>query len=218
MATRITIETAARTELQELTAGFWAATELHSWFDEANAEITSKTKQEATATITMVAGTESYSLPTDFFLARRVELQTTPGSASNWMFLQPLAIDFRDPGDLLDTTTQTGTPYGWYIFGTKIYFTPIPNGAYSGTLFYVKNAVASTSDSDTPSYPNGIAQVRVDNAIKKYIVASALLKRQDPTYAIYAGGYTADVSAIESDAAKRGSATPPIVVNDWWAE
>lgn len=218
MATRLAIETAARTELQEATAGFWVASELHTWFDDANAEIVARTKQETTGTITMVSGTESYSLPTDFYLARRVEIQTTPGSASSWMYLQPISIDFRDPGDLLDTTTQTGTPYGWYIFGSKIYFTPIPNGAYSGTLYYVKNATASTLDADTPSYPNGVAQVRVDTAIKLYICAQALRKRQDAAYTTYAQDYNAALAGIVEDATARGSMTPPIVVNDWSEE
>lgn len=215
MATRLTIETAARTELQESTPGFWSAAELHIWFDEANAEIVSRTKQETTATITMVSGTESYSLPTDFYLARRVEVQSTPGSASNWLYVQPVGIDFREPGDLSDTTTQVGTPGYWYIYGSKIYFSPIPNGAYTGTLYYVKNATATTADGDTPSYPNGIAQVRVDSAIRKYICAQALRKRQDSAFSTYANDYNADVAGIVADAAERGSMTPPLVVNDW---
>lgn len=218
MATRLTIETAARTELQEATAGFWAATELHGWYDEAHAEIVARTKQEATSQATLVNGTESYSLPADFYMARRVEVQMTAGSNTSWTQVQPYNLDLRRPGDPLNPTLLTGVPSGYYIFANRIYFIPLPDSAYVSTMYYYKNATASTSDSDTPSYPEGIAQVRVDGAIKLYIVAQALRKRQDQSYTTYANDYNAAVDKMASDAGERGSATPPMAISDWWDE
>lgn len=218
MATRATIRTAARTELQEATAGFWSDAELNTWFDEANADITVATKQEATATLTTVSGTESYSLPADFYLARRVELQFIAGSPSNWFEVIPYSLDLRRPGDPLNTATLTSTPIGYYIFNNKIYFVPIPDQAYSGTLYYFKNATQSTQDSDTPSYPEGIAQQRIDTAIRLYICAQALRKRQDSAYTTYAQDYNNVLGGVARDALERGSSAPLQVHDDWAAD
>jgi len=215
MATRLTIVTNARTELQESTAGFWADTELQRWYDDANSEITTSTKQEATASSVLVSGTEAYALPADFYLARRVELQSTAGSASNWFNVLPYPLDLRRPGDPINTTNLTSTPVGFFIFAGDIYFVPIPDQAYSSTLYYFKNAVISSSDSDTPSYPEGIAQQRVDTAIKLFICAMALRKRQDSAYITYSGDYNIALAGIVKDALDRGSTAPLQVLDDW---
>lgn len=215
MSTRLTIETRIRTELQESTAGFWTNAELEAWMDEANADIVRATKQESTATITCVAATESYALPADFYLARRVELQSTAGSATNWFQVLPYSIDLRRPGDPINTATLTGSPTGFYIFNNKLYFVPIPDQAYSGTLYYYKNATAFTGDSDSPSYPEGASVARVDRAILLYTCAMALRKRQDGAYITYASDYNSLLTAIIADAAERGNDAPLQVFDDW---
>lgn len=215
MATRLTIETNARTELQEATPGFWTAAELHRWYDDANSEITVATKQEATATVVTVAGIESYSVPTDFYLARRIEIQSVAGSATNWINLLPYSLDLRRPGDPLNSVTLTSTPSGFYVFNNRVYFIPVPDSAYTSTLYYFKNAAQSTQDSDTPSYPEGIAQQRVDTAIFLYICAQALRKRQDSAYTTYSSDYNAALAGITRDALDRGGTASLQVYDDW---
>jgi hypothetical protein len=165
----------------------------------------------------MVAGQESYTLPADFYLMRRIELQTNAGSATDWQALQPISLDLRSPGDPL-TAAGLSVPAGWYILGGKLYVSPIPDQAYSGTLYYFKNATPMTSDGDTPIYPEGLVAEVVDPMLKDYVVAKALTRRQDPAYTIYAGRYDAGLGQIIRDAEERGNANPYVIVDDWAGE
>lgn len=218
MSTRLTLRTNVRTELQETTPGFWQDSELNGWLDEAHAEIVAATRQDAISSFTLAANTESYALPADFFLARRVEIQTSPGSVSSWIEVKPYSLDLRRPGDPLNTTTQASTPVGYYILDGKLYFVPVPDQAYSADLYYFKNATPFTSDTDTPSYPEGIPAARVDNVLTDYVVAKALTKRQDPAYTVYAGRYDAGLLALSIEAQRRGMATSDQVVDDWLSD
>lgn len=215
MATRGTIVTNARTELQETTPGFWTNAELQNWADEAHADLVAATRQEASSTLTLVAQTESYALPADFYLVRRVELQSVAGSATNWQELQPLGLNYRQPADPTNTLNLASVPYGYYIFGGKIYFVPVPDQAYSGTLYYYKNATPFASDSDTPSYPEGVPAFRFDRLLVLYICAMALRKRQDTAYTTYLADYNAGRADMVRDALNRGSSAPLIVADDW---
>jgi len=215
MANRGQIITTVRLELQEATPGFWVNSELNTWADEAHADLVAATKQETKITITMAAQTESYALPADFYLARRVEMQTTAGSSTNWRELQPLGVNFRQPSDPVNSATTASAPYGYYIFGGSIYFIPIPDSAYSGTLYYLKNATPFTSDTDTPSYPEGIPAFRFDRLITLYVCALALRKRQDPAYSTYLSDYNGGRADMIREALNRGVSAPLIVSDDW---
>lgn len=215
MTTLATLRTTARTELQEAVAGFWADSELTLWVNEANGELIDAAAVDATSTLTLVANTESYSLPADFSLARRVEIQVPGASAANWMVLQPLSIDLRSPGDPLNTTTLTSTPTGWYVFNNKLYLIPIPDQSYTGTLYYFKRSALLVGDSDALVYPEGFSSVTFDKAIVDYVVAKALTKRQDNAYTIYAGRYNAGLGALQRFAEERGNSNPMVVINDW---
>lgn len=210
-----TVRTDIRTELQEPTAGFWTDAELTKWINRSYMDLIRACKVEATSTLTLANGTESYSLPSDFYMGRRVELQSTAGSATNWFEVQPYDLNLRRPGDPLSSATFTSTPVGWYIFNNKIYFVPVPDLAYSGTLYYYKNATPLVADGDSFVYPEGVLADTFDPAVLYFAVGMALRKRQDSAYTTYLGDYAAARGEIIRDAGDRGMETPLIVHDDW---
>lgn len=207
-----------RDELQETTAGFWSQAELLKWANRAYRRIYRAMKVDATSSLTLASGTESYSLPSDFYLARRVEIQTLAGSSTSWTALQAISLDLRRPADPLATATLTAQPTGFYIFNNKLYFAPIPDAAYSGTLYYFKYPTALVNDNDSLVYPEGIDSDRFDEAIDWYVIGQALRKRQDPAYTTYLGDFQALLNQLSADAAERGSAEPLLVRDDWASE
>lgn len=217
MATITATLAQVRAEIQESTAGFWSDAEITNWLNEAYSELLVALSVETTSTLTLVAGTESYSLPTDFRLARRVEIQTTVGSATNWIEILPYTLDLRRPGDPVNPVTLTSTPTGYYIYANKISFVPIPDGAYSGTLYYYQGATVLTGG-QSPTYPEGIQAIRFDRALFLYACAQALRKRQDPAYTTYGNDYNSAVAALVKESLDRGSYAPLMVKDDWFSE
>lgn len=218
MSTWATIRSGIRTELQEASAGFWSDAELLKWGNKAYSNLIKALRVEGTSTLTLAAGTESYTLPTDFYLARRVEIQSTAGSVTNWINVLPYSLDLRRPGDPTVPTLITGVPSGYYIFGNKIYFVPIPDSAYSGTLYYFKNATPLAADGDSPAYPEGVIATDFDDTIELFVCARALRKRSDASYTTYAGDYNSALAALTGDATDRGDAAPLQVRDDWMSE
>ena len=217
MATIAATLAQVRAEIQEPTAGFWSDAEITNWLNEAYSELLVALKVETTAALTLVARTESYAHPADFYIARRVELQTTAGSPTNWIEVQPYNLDLRRPGDPTNPLTLTGVPFGYYIYGGKIVFVPIPDSAYSGTLYYYQNATVLTGG-QSPSYPEGIQAIRFDRALFLYACAQALRKRQDGAYTTYGNDFNSAVAALTRDALERGSNAPLQVHDDWMSD
>lgn len=215
MTTWTTRRADIRDELQETTAGFWSQAELLRYAMRGYNRLHAALKVEETATLTLVAGTEHYALPADFYLARRVEIQQVAGSSTAWIKLNPLALDHRRPSDPLVTATLTAQPEGFFVFENRLYFVPIPDAAYSGTLYYYKYPAALVNDSDPLVYPEGIDSVRFDEAFDWYVIAMALRKRQDPAYTTYLADFAALIQVLEGVAAERGASTPLLVSDDW---
>lgn len=207
--------TAIRDELQEVTPGFWSQAELLRYAHRGYQRMIRALRVEKTSTLTMVVGQEAYDLPADFYLVRRVELQTVAGSAEHWQQVQPINLDLRRPGDPLQTATLTAFPTGYYLFGGKIRFVPAPDKAYSGTLYYYRSATALVDDVDELVYPTGIDTERFDEALDWYVCAMALRKRQDPAYTTYLGDHAAALNQLIADADEEGQSTPLMVRDDW---
>ena len=207
-----------RDELQETTAGFWSDAALLRYGNRAYQRIIRRLRVEKTSTLTLVVGTEAYSLPTDFYLARRVELQTQAGSTTSWQEVRALSLDHRRPGDPLQTATLTAIPTDYYIFADQIHFVPQPDQAYSGTLYYYRDATSLTLTTSPLVYPKGINTEKFDEVFDWYVCAMALRKRQDPAYTTYLGDYAAGLNDLVADSEKRGQAKPLIVSDDWESE
>jgi hypothetical protein len=86
--------------------------------------------QEASTTISTVAGTESYALPTDLREIRVVKLNNNPNRV----------LDFATPDSFFKTHSSEGqgTPVSYTIIGSNIHVRPIPDAVISRALTEVK--------------------------------------------------------------------------------
>lgn len=98
--------------------------------------------QETTTTISVVAGTASYNLPSDFLKLYKARYE--------WKALE--LIRYEE----IDNTTYTGSPEYYYIRANKIWFYPIPDKALSIELIYTKrlSTLSDSQDSEIPARAN----------------------------------------------------------------
>ena len=110
--------------------------------------------QEKTTTVTLIAGTQEYSLPSNY--------QST--ISLSWDY--PLKQIQKE-----DVITATGTPTSYYIYAWSLWVYPTPTQAQTLTLLYEASQpdIADWQDSTTPTI--------CDMAIK-YLTASSLLKQK----------------------------------------
>lgn len=92
----------------------------------------------ASTTLAMVAGTASYSLPTDFYKLRKVELKR----GSRWHKLLPNDLDvshrFHD----------NNTPSRYRLQSRNIIFAPAPAAVENYRIYYIPIRAPLTADSD----------------------------------------------------------------------
>ena len=91
--------------------------------------------------ITTVAGTEYYTLPSDYLEMRNIQLNTNPRQR----------LKYRTP-EQLDTeypTTTTGVPTIYTIIGTELQLRPIPAAANTLEIAYYKKLAALSSSNTT---------------------------------------------------------------------
>lgn len=107
-------------------------------------------------TASTVADQQEYTLPTDLYKLRRVEINydITNSSTATRRAL-PVSLDavLRDLGGLNSITPYRSPAY--YLRGTKIGFLPIPNAAGTNaiTYWYIKNISELSASSDAIDIP-----------------------------------------------------------------
>jgi hypothetical protein len=103
---------------------------------------------ETTQTITTVAGTNSYSLPTGNV---RVLSLVDPQTADPLTDVEVSALD--------DTpSTGRGRPTSFALYGSSLTLYPTPDQAYSLTLRYLRQGATPSSDSDVVATTTGIPE------------------------------------------------------------
>ena len=97
-------------------------------------------QMEASTTMTLVANTSVYSLPSDFLQARVVYLETNPIALLEQTTLENLFAQYPQ------TTTQQ--PQKMAIVGTSFQVRPVPDGTYTVPFYYYADP-APLSDTNT---------------------------------------------------------------------
>ena len=108
-------------------------------------------------TISLVAGTANYDLPTDFFKLKGIDISRNG-------FLYPMNLvpwDHRNKYQV--TTSYQSTPIDYMFYGNQIRFLPIPNAGFSVTAYYIPAPPVYVSDS---TLIDGVA------GFEKYIIYS----------------------------------------------
>lgn len=116
-----------------------------------------------TATISVVAGTSAYSLPTAFYQLLGVDVSL---GSNEYMALRPFQFHDRN-------STEAGLGWGYpdgvkyRIMGSQIHFRPIPTAAETVLVHYVPYPTSLSADGDTFDGINGWEElVVVDTAAK----------------------------------------------------
>jgi len=132
-----------------------------------------------TSTLNTVNGTDTYNLPSDFFLLRGVDIDF--GGGSPWP-IRPYSFADRYYGRSSNGTGVTGWSYTGDVFyrtyGTadvdpangfsyKMRFTPVPDGVHEVTMWYIPHAPEMVNGTDIWDGFNGWEEYAVvDSAIK----------------------------------------------------
>lgn len=189
--TRSTLRTDTRSYLDESTEADWKDTDLNRSINKYYQKVVTAVMETfedyylTEATADTVADQQEYSLPTDFFKIRRVEINYDIDN-SNSAFSRALRFDIDAArGRLAETNLGIGVVRNpsYYIQGDLIGFLPIPsnNGDEAIKIWYVRYISDMDDDTDTIDipYPDRYYEI-----ITKFAAAEALRKgQQEPTEA-----------------------------------
>jgi len=127
-----------------------------------------------TSTISVVSGTDTYSLPADFYKLDGVDLQVDALSG-RYLTLRPFM--FAERNKFRSGLAFTNAPYGqvfkYILAGSNIRFLPIPSLPATVQLWYTPNPTVISSFADT-------LQVVVggDEYLSLYIACAMLIKEE----------------------------------------
>jgi hypothetical protein len=156
---RSELRTALRSFLNEDIPGFWTDAQLNTYINLANDRVNSiisATREDyftISATFSTVAGTKSYSFPTDCRFIRRMEIYD-PTNEGNIIKLDELRWPrIEANGDWLFPLT-TAQPKRYVTRGTQFDLYPTPDAAYPIRIYYDARPATMDSDDDIPTSPS----------------------------------------------------------------
>lgn len=183
-----------RVAVEESSARFWQNTDLNSWINDALRDIARRAEviQSFNTSVTIVAGTNKYNLPTNVIRVHRVEFDPS-GSSS----IYPLEASTYQQMDAMWGVNQSsgGNPRFYVLWGMppnlQIQLYPVPSVAGSLNLFYYRLPAAASLDADVLEVPEGW-----DDAIVDYCEAQAKRRDHDQTWTEAMGLYEAKVQRL----------------------
>lgn len=125
-----------------------------------------------------IAGQELYNLPPDFFEFKRIERSDT-GEA-----LAPVDLNEKDSSNSSLSPASLNNKMGYYVIGSSIGFSPVPQGSIPIRLWYVPILLDMVNDADVsliPSNYHDMMAIRaaIDAFMKDEADTSALERRWD---------------------------------------
>lgn len=156
---RSELRTALRSFLNEETAGFWTDAQLNTYINLSNDRVNSiisATREDyftISATFSTVAGTKSYSFPTDCRFIRRMEIfdSSDEGYVIKLDELRWPRIEAN--GDWLFPNAPA-QPKRYVTRGTQFDLYPTPDAAYTIRIYYDARPATMDSDADSPTSPS----------------------------------------------------------------
>lgn len=142
---------------------FFADTEYYSYLYQAEMILASKAKciHAVDTSISTVAGTRTYSLPTNVIAIKRIEYNGIKLKKYN---------SFREDdfvtGSSANTASQ-GTPQYYEIFAKTIYLRPLPNAVQTLKIFAIKQPSAITSTASTIDIPSEHHHTLINYALSR---------------------------------------------------
>ena len=156
-----------------------------------------------TGTLSLVDGTESYTLATDFSKFRsNVVILTSPTNNEKPIYRAP-SNQFKEWNPVTSNDSKT-IPEWWYEDpndDTKVLFYPIPNTSYTVTYDYIALSSDMSVTSDTPFFPARWHHILVDFAMSMHYESAAQRNYDAANYHLIK--YTNGKKQLISDYKKR---------------
>jgi hypothetical protein len=137
------------------------ATSLYAWINEANQKLHGKLVEalgeeyvSSVATLTTIAGTADYAVPTGFFKLYGVELTLSGEVTSLEPYMRAERNDYRNANRAGFNNSSWERPR-YSLIGSNIRLYPIPQSVLTGSILYAPEATVLTTGADTVNYANG---------------------------------------------------------------
>ena len=158
-----------------------------------------------TSTISLVNGTEAYSLPSDFFKLLGVDYQM---SNNEYVTLTPYELSERNRFNRSILRPYASSEFLRYrIRGSQIIFSPIPTTTNTVRLIYVPLATALSADGDTFECFNGWDEYVITDCCIKW------LAKEESSTTIWEQAKLALKERIESAAGNRDAGFSPCIAD-----
>lgn len=160
---------------------------------------------EATASLSTAAGTQTVALPSDFIAADNVRV-TVNGSTYDLSRRTKAYID-----TLTVMPTHTGQPCDWAIFANLLWLWPVPDAIYTVTMPYQKSLGALSAADDTNAWmveAEGLIRNRAESEIYSSVI-------RDQEMAALTRGWEMDELRSLQSQTSRYTASGSIVPHSW---
>ena len=145
-------------------------------------------EMQTEANVSLVAGTRTAVLPSDFGELRRLYLDTSPIRR----------LEFMTPEDYWDryVGTNTGKPCVFSIEGSSFVFGPIPDAAYTGKLLYYRKLPALSSSA------HGVFVDNPDLYLYGSLVAAEPFLKNDKRFPLWKGQWDEAMMELEQQSSR----------------
>ena len=161
--------------------------------------------QESRHDITLVSGTEFYTLPTDLREIRQAKLKTTPITVLDYM--APATLDRTYP------TGGGGKPRAFSVVGSEIRLRPVTDDAYTLEVTYI-GSISALSDSNTT---NTILSRHPDAYLSGALVEAYTYLMDEQRAQIYDTKFTRAIEEIRKDEDRSNYGSGAIRMNSAYA-
>lgn len=140
------------------------------------------------ANVSLVAGTRTAAVPSDFGEVRRFYLDTSPIRK----------LDFMGPEDYWDryVSTNTGKPSVFSIEGSNFVFGPVPDAAYTGKLLYYRKLPALSTTA------HGLFVSNPDLYLYGSLVAAEPFLKNDERFPLWKGQFDEIMQELETQTSR----------------
>lgn len=158
-ATLSDLLTDTRARLDETTQRFWLDTQLTTWINEALRDIARRTETilSFNTTVTAIAGTNKYALPSDVIRVHRVEF--VPTGQTLIYPLEPRTYGEMDQVWGIQQSRQQSYPSYFVLWGFSPNITmqvwPVPSQGGNFNVYYYRLPVTLANPADIAEIPEG---------------------------------------------------------------
>jgi hypothetical protein len=192
--TAANVRTEVRAILNEPVAAFWSDAEIDAWVTQAAQSISMTGVVETTATVTIVASTIEYAVPTTFANPTVTTGQLIKIAAAHYGGRGLIHVHVRTIGNI-NADTTSNDPTVWALHGQRFFLAPVGSGASGTVTLYCHVETDDIADIPDIWQPLAITYAAAKGKQKdgRFAEAAALL-----------GEYTNALAFLRNDILERG--------------